>query len=170
MASVLPSDAAAGNGAAAVDRRELLQSLSIAQQWRHISSQPRIMRLWHAVAAFGSGTLVLVVYVFGWRRHGASWLMVTPAIAYASIAYATGTAFNTVGMISPVNILGPVNGALQMYYMVYPLFQAVGQVWQIKLVCHEHTICEIGRTDVCKECAGVETFRKHNRAPHRHQY
>lgn len=135
MAVVLPSDANAGNGVEAVDRRALLQTLSIAQQWRLISSQPRVMRLWHMAAALGTGTLVLVVYGFGWRRHGASWLMVTPAMVYALNAYITVAVFNTVGMINPINILGPVNGALQMYFMVYPLFQAVSKVWHLTRKC-----------------------------------
>lgn len=128
MVEIEPFDLGQHEPAAAEDRRETVKTLSVDQQWQLISAQPCLMRIWHLLAGFLSGSLVMFVYVFGWQRHGATWPMVLPACAYAINAYATVIAFNTIGMISFVNYVGPVNGVLQMYYMIVPLFQEVRHV------------------------------------------
>lgn len=126
--SLLPNSAAPEQANDVEDRREYLKTLAINEQWKVISLQPRIMRIWHTIACAASGLLVLVVYVFGWRRHGASWLMVVPPCVYAATAFTTMISYNINGILSLMNHFGPFQALIQMYYMVFPLFQPVSQV------------------------------------------
>lgn len=117
------------------DRREVLRRLPISEQWKLIAVQPRYMRAWHLAAGTCSAILVLIVYVYGWRRHGASTLLLLPPSLYSAFAFATMLAFNTIGMISPVNALGPLQGVIQMFYFTFPLFQPVSKVDTACPVC-----------------------------------
>lgn len=128
MSLAVPVANAAEAAPVDADRRELLRAIPINEQWKILALQPRLMRTWHALAGVGSGTLVGVVYVFGWRGQGASVLMVLPAIMYTVGAFATVAALNIQGLITPVNHVGPLQGILQMYCMVFPLFQPVHKV------------------------------------------
>lgn len=126
--SLLPNSQAPEQASGVEDRREYLKTLAINEQWKVISLQPGIMRVWHSIACTACGSLVLVVYVFGWRRHGASFLMVLPSCIYAATAFTTMISFNVNGVLSFMNHSGPMQALIQMYYMVFPLFQPVSQV------------------------------------------
>lgn len=119
------------------DRREVLKGLAISEQWKLIAAQPRYMRAWHLIAGTCSGLLVLIVYVFGWRRNGASALIVLPPCLYSMGAFATVIGLNTLGLISPVNTIGPIQGVLQMFYFIFPLFQPVSKVDTACPICSE---------------------------------
>lgn len=98
-------------------------------QFLTMEDPPILVSAWYFTAAFASALLAGIVYIYGWRRAGASLLMISPVYAYVMVSLLRLLWLAVFGPTATTHRLRLLAGALQTYYFIIPIFQPGSKVF-----------------------------------------
>lgn len=110
-----------------------MPSLGRCIQLLTMKNPPFLISAWTFTAAIASAVLAAIVYIYGWQKAGASFLVLSPVYAYVMVSLLQVLWMAVFGQTATAHHLRLLASALQTYYFIIPVFQPGSQVFFGKL-------------------------------------
>lgn len=107
------------------------------------------LRVWTTTASFCSALLAAVVYIYGWRSSGASFLTLSPVFAYVFASILHVLCYGALGPSPVAYRLRQVAGLLQTYYFIIPIFEPRSRVCRLPFTRYlQYTVVTLSSMNV----------------------